>query len=216
MVNTLSTQCITSSLHHHYISPRPVHREGVSGRVDIADLTWEQKEQVLRLLFSRINKTTPTKQQPLPQPAPSRYTHSTTGATWHTLFTSSVYIPGATWHTSSVYQEPPAACKPGKGVCMLYSWPTHSNYFTPLGLCYHPCPLSSPAPLLRPHLEMCFLLNAQLQQQDPPSSHNINYSIFLIRFCIVAAVHMPRQLGNCSCPLSIKIETSVGYPISMT
>jgi len=28
------------------------------GRVDIADLTWEQKEKVLRYLFARMNGTT--------------------------------------------------------------------------------------------------------------------------------------------------------------
>ena len=29
----------------------------LSGSVDLRDLSWEQKEQVLRLLFAKMNKT---------------------------------------------------------------------------------------------------------------------------------------------------------------
>lgn len=35
-------------------------RDGVNGSVDISDLSWEQREQVLRLLFAKMN----TKKQP--------------------------------------------------------------------------------------------------------------------------------------------------------
>jgi hypothetical protein len=59
----------TNSVYHD-LDPAS-HWEGVGGRVDIADLTWEQKEQVLRLLFSRINKTTPTQPQAPPNHSPS-------------------------------------------------------------------------------------------------------------------------------------------------
>ena len=39
----------------------------VSGKVDISDLTWEQKERVLRYLFAKINGTKTTKRYaPLP------------------------------------------------------------------------------------------------------------------------------------------------------
>lgn len=30
-------------------------RSGVGGRIDIGELTWEQREQVLRLLFAKMN-----------------------------------------------------------------------------------------------------------------------------------------------------------------
>ena len=33
------------------------HREGLGDQVDISDLTWEQKEQVLCLLFSKMNSS---------------------------------------------------------------------------------------------------------------------------------------------------------------
>ena len=36
-----------------------VLREGVEGHVDISELTWEQREQVLRLLFSKMNASHP-------------------------------------------------------------------------------------------------------------------------------------------------------------
>lgn len=32
-------------------------RYGVTGNVDVSDLTWEQKERVLRYLFARMNGT---------------------------------------------------------------------------------------------------------------------------------------------------------------
>lgn len=48
-----------------------IHREGVSDQVHIADLTWEQKEQVLRLVFSKINCVPPPTLHAKPLPLPS-------------------------------------------------------------------------------------------------------------------------------------------------
>ena len=60
--NACTIECVTTC------------REGVGENVDISDLTWEQKEQVLRLLFSKINETTPTpKPRPLPPTSSLRY-----------------------------------------------------------------------------------------------------------------------------------------------
>ena len=43
-------------------------------KVDISELTWEQREQVLRLLFSKINEATPTaKPRPLPPTSSLRF-----------------------------------------------------------------------------------------------------------------------------------------------
>lgn len=46
------------------------YREGITDQTEISDLTWEQKEQVLRLLFSKMNRRAPptTASQPLPLP----------------------------------------------------------------------------------------------------------------------------------------------------
>ena len=33
----------------------PLFRINISGKVDITDLTWEQKERVLRFLFAKLN-----------------------------------------------------------------------------------------------------------------------------------------------------------------
>ena len=56
-------------------STLPILREGVEGHVDISELTWEQREQVLRLLFSKMNATHPPARPhtSLPQlPAPKK------------------------------------------------------------------------------------------------------------------------------------------------
>ena len=42
------------------------HRMDFSDKVDISDLTWEQKEKVLRYLFARMNKTTKVSSRPSP------------------------------------------------------------------------------------------------------------------------------------------------------
>lgn len=39
-------------------NPYMLSRSQSSGQVDIADLTWEQREKVLRYLFARMNGTT--------------------------------------------------------------------------------------------------------------------------------------------------------------
>jgi hypothetical protein len=39
-------------------SQRSIGADAAAARVDIADLTWEDKERVLRLLFARINRAT--------------------------------------------------------------------------------------------------------------------------------------------------------------
>ena len=59
-----------------FVKPRLTRcRTHVQGQVDIGDLTWEQKEKVLRFLFAKMNHTDPkrpklppTSQQPLPPP----------------------------------------------------------------------------------------------------------------------------------------------------
>lgn len=38
------------------------------GKVDISDLTWEQKEQILKLLFSKMNQSAMSSKKPLPPP----------------------------------------------------------------------------------------------------------------------------------------------------
>ena len=73
----------------------PPSRDGISsrsGRVDISDLTWEQKEQCLRLLFAKMNrhKTAATSlQEPTAMPAltaPPTHTKETGSASSLSVF----------------------------------------------------------------------------------------------------------------------------------
>ena len=76
------TQLVTGKTALHFSRPcrhtphetehAHTHREGVRERVDISELTWEQKEQVLRLLFSKINEATPTTKPRTALPTSSR------------------------------------------------------------------------------------------------------------------------------------------------
>lgn len=49
------------------LTPIPSPRDSVGDKVDISELSWEQKEQVLRALFAKINQT------PKPQRVPTAY-----------------------------------------------------------------------------------------------------------------------------------------------
>lgn len=53
-------------------------RMAAAGKVDISDLTWEQKEKVLRYLFAKINGSKERRQQHTAPPSlkgePNRFT----------------------------------------------------------------------------------------------------------------------------------------------
>ena len=67
------------------------YREGITDQVEISDLTWEQKEQVLRLLFSKMNRRAPpaTANQPLPLPPIIQQDNKLTGVVGVTTGASS-------------------------------------------------------------------------------------------------------------------------------
>ena len=50
-------------------------REGVKDGADISDLTWEQKEQVLRLMFSKMNRRAQCVSQPMRSASPASRSH---------------------------------------------------------------------------------------------------------------------------------------------
>ena len=45
-------------------------RDGLGARVDVSELTWEQREQVLRLLFARMNQAPHPRLAPPTTPLP--------------------------------------------------------------------------------------------------------------------------------------------------
>ena len=45
-------------------------RMGVKGNIDISDLTWEQKEKVLRFLFAKMNGAKDGRLKPTPPALP--------------------------------------------------------------------------------------------------------------------------------------------------
>jgi hypothetical protein len=46
-------------------------RYDIGGKVDVSDLTWEQKEKILRYLFARMNGSAKPPNLPKPPPLPS-------------------------------------------------------------------------------------------------------------------------------------------------
>ena len=53
-VETIQSTCLQNPK-CHFMYAWCVCRVDISGKVDISELTWEQKERVLRFLFARIN-----------------------------------------------------------------------------------------------------------------------------------------------------------------